>query len=53
MKYYPCYMMEDKAMPPDQGFSWQCVSFITYLRNKISGKKRVRIDWYTQFIPLR
>lgn len=52
MKLFPCYMIEKEALI-DQGLSWQCCSIKEYLSNKLSGKYKVRIDWYKQPIPLR
>ena len=49
---FPCYMVYEKAIPPDQGYSWQCLrSFWKYIYYRITGKKEVRIDWYSKKIP--
>ena len=49
---FPCFMVYDESLM-DQGYSWQCCSLYEYLQFKISGVKKVRIDWYSQPIPRR
>jgi hypothetical protein len=39
------WMVYDRAMPPDQGYSWLCCSFLTWLYYKFTGLKKVRADW--------
>jgi len=42
-------MVYEKSMSPDQGYSWQCLrSFWKYIYYRITGKKDVRIDWYSK-----
>jgi len=51
---FPCYMVYEKAMPPDQGYEWHCLrSFWKYIYYKVTKKKRVRIDCYSKRISNR
>lgn len=48
MKKKPVYMIYESALG-EMGMSWQVTTFWVYLWNRITGKYKVRIDWYTEW----
>ena len=53
MRLYSCFMIEEDSITQDQGLEWHCCSAWVYWYYRISGEKKVKIDWYKQFVPWR
>lgn len=53
MKVYPCFMIEEDSITQDEGLEWHCCSLTEYLHYKLTGEKKTRVDYYSQFVPVR